>query len=965
MKKLFFVLLLTFVSNSYAQDLTFPFLDIKSMGAYDFIKSNPDCDGRGVVIFILDNSVDPSVPGLLKTSTGKNKVIDMQDFSNQLVLNLKETEFEKNGEMEYLNAGGIRFSGYENLKYKPEDGKYYYGIIDEKAHFKNSPVKDLNSNSSMDDKFGVIAFKIEISETMRNDFKGVIKPIAGSKQWVYFVDEDSDNNIDDETPRFNYKYNLDYFNFYAGEKGKRPMVVLSANIDSDSKKMVINTCDGSHGTHCGGIACGYEIYNSKGNNGVAPGAYIVSLKIGSNLLSGGATTTSSMKKAYEYGIEFLKESGIKYGVFSMSYGIGAETPGRSEIEKFLNDFVMKNPNIVVVTANGNNGPGINSTGNPAGANNIISAGAMLPVDVLKNLYGSLRTRPWVTNFSSRGGECSKPDVISPGGAMSSVPAFEKGEAFWGTSMACPQVAGAAAILFSAAEHFNYEVNGSMIKKAVKYGAVPLNGYLQIDQGMGLVNIQNSFNYLKELSERKEYNKSADYIIETGNSFYSDRKGNTAFWKSGGYFPRGNEKQSVSVKPVFYDKLPAETKHNFYRVYTLSSDSPWLKTDKDEIYMRGDMGTAFSMIFDSSKINKPGIYCGRILAKAKGEPGSEFADFDVQANIVIPYRFSPDNNYSLSLNGEKLGIGDLNRIFFETPVGASSAVIKITPVEGKNFGIMSYLFNPEGRNSGFASSTDENLRKEITMTIKNDNMMHGIWELMPASGYLSLNDSYYDVSIQFFVINSDNEIIKSLSYSAGDSPKGGFKIMSYGNRVIYSSLSGKIDGYKSEKEVSSTGTSVYVKSFKIGDEIGKCEFEVKMSNEEYNKSTDIAFNIFDETGKSVYNNGFERKSDEFVFVPAKAGTYRIEIEAGFTDSRFESEPWKFTFDEKYFYKSSNTLKFESAEQKLYPGTWNDVNFSSTSGIIQPPDGFRTFGGIDVKDSVTGSIIYKQKIELESN
>ncbi|MDX9790898.1 MAG: hypothetical protein RBT61_08735, partial [Candidatus Kapabacteria bacterium] len=59
---LFFILL----STSLFSQETFPFLDIKSMGAYDFIQGNPDCDGRGVVIFILDNSVDPSIPGLTK-----------------------------------------------------------------------------------------------------------------------------------------------------------------------------------------------------------------------------------------------------------------------------------------------------------------------------------------------------------------------------------------------------------------------------------------------------------------------------------------------------------------------------------------------------------------------------------------------------------------------------------------------------------------------------------------------------------------------------------------------------------------------------------------------------------------------------------------------------------------------------------------------------------------------------------
>jgi subtilisin family serine protease len=966
MKKLFILLFLTFnITNIYCQEITFPFLDIKSMGAYDFIKANPDCDGRDVVIFILDNSVDPSVPGLLKTSTGKPKVIDMQDFSNQLVLDLKQAEFEKNAEIEFLNCGGIKLTGHNDLKYSPKDGKFFYGIIDENKNFKNSPVKDINSNGRTDDKFVIIAFKITINESMLQNFKGLIKPKLNSEQWVYFVDEDNDNNIDDEKANFTYKYNLDYFNFYSGDKSKRPMIVLSANLNPDSEKMTINTCDGSHGTHCGGIACGWEIYNSKGNNGVAPGAYIVSLKIGSNLLSGGATTTAAMKKAYEYGIEFLKESGIKYGVYSMSYGIGSETPGRSEIEKFLNAFTLKHPNIVVVTSNGNSGPGINSTGNPAGANNIISAGAMLPVDVLKNLYGSLRNKPWVTHFSSRGGESNKPDVVSPGGASSSVPAFEKGDAFWGTSMACPQVAGAAAILFSSAEHYNFEVNGAMIKKAIKFGAIPLEGYLHTDQGFGLVNIQNSFDYLKILSERKEYQKVAEYNIETNNSFYTDQKGSSAFWKAGGYYPKGNEKQNITVNAIFYDKLQEEVKHNFYRAYTLSSDSPWLKTDKDEIYIRGGNSATFSMIFDSSKINKPGIYSGRISAKPKGELGSNFVDFDVQANIIIPYKFSAENNYTLNLKNERLSIGDVRRIYIETPFGASGAKIKISPIEGKNFGLVTYLFDPEGRNSGFSASTDDNLKNDIIINLNREQMKDGIWELMPASHYQSLYDSYFDVNIQFFVFNSNTNVINKLNHKQGEYPEGKFKLMGHSNSMIYSTISGEISGYEKSNNIYSKGSSIFSHKFKIGDDISKCQFYLEMSDDEYNKSTDIAFNILDENGKSVLSDGLSRKSDVFTFIPKNPGVYTIEVEAGFTDKRFEMENWKFNFKEKYFYKNKFPLKFDSPLQKFIPGNWTDVKFSLNSSIVQSPDGYNTFGEILIKDSNNEGIMFIQAILLDGN
>ena len=958
---LFFILL----STSLFSQETFPFLDIKSMGAYDFIQGNPDCDGRGVVIFILDNSVDPSIPGLTKTSEDKPKVIDMQDFSNQLVLNLKEAEFEKNGDFTFLNADGLLLSGVSELSLKPVDGKYYASKIDEKAHFKNSSVKDLNNNGNDDDKYAVLAFKIIINEEIHRDMKGLIKPKVGSEQWVYFIDEDGDLNIDDEKGRFTYKYNLDYFNFYTGEKGRRPLVVMSANLDASSNKMVINTCDGSHGSHCGGIACGYEIYNKKGNNGIAPGAYIVSLKIGSNLLSGGATTTEAMKKAYNYGIEFLKESGIKYGVYSMSYGIGSETPGRSEIEKFLNEFALKHPNVVVITSNGNSGPGINSTGNPAGAGSILSVGAMLPVDVLKNLYGSVRSKPWVTHFSSRGGESGKPDVIAPGGASSTVPAYEKGDAFWGTSMSCPQAAGAAAILFSAAEHYNFKSSGSMLIKALKFSAVQLDNYTHADQGFGLINIPSAFNYLTALNERREFDKVAAYEITTANSFYMDKTGPAAFWKSAGYFPSGVEKQSVHIKPTFYKQIPEDTKHNFYRIYSLSSDSPWLKTDKDEIYLRGELGGSFGMIFDSSKINKPGLYSGRIIAKPKNEPGSEYADFDVQANIVIPYKFSSSNNYTLNIKNEKLGIGDIERIFIEAPVGASSAIIRLSPVEGKNFGLSAYLFNPSGRNSGFGISTDDKLRKPIELAISSKDMSYGIWEIIPASHYQSLDDSYFNLSVQFFMLRSSPEHITSLTHNAGESAKGDFILSNLSSNLIYASFNGSIQGYLSRKPIKHQGSSVFKKTFSIGKEVAKCEFEIDMSADEFNKSTDISFNIFDESGKSLLSSGLSRASAKFTFIPPKPGKYSIEFEHGFTLRKFEDEGFTFNLTEKYFYSEIFPLKFNHNDMKLYPGTDNMIKFECTTPIYTAPDNYITFGTIVTEDKISSTSVHTQSIELNNS
>ena len=48
-----------------------------------FLADNPNSDGRGVVIAVLDTGVDPSIPGLTRLPDGGVKVIDVQDCTGQ------------------------------------------------------------------------------------------------------------------------------------------------------------------------------------------------------------------------------------------------------------------------------------------------------------------------------------------------------------------------------------------------------------------------------------------------------------------------------------------------------------------------------------------------------------------------------------------------------------------------------------------------------------------------------------------------------------------------------------------------------------------------------------------------------------------------------------------------------------------------------------------------------------------
>jgi len=392
------IMIILMLGNIIAQDSTQTFLSLRNTGVEKFQKEHPEYDGRGTIVLVLDTGVDMGVDGLTKTSTEEVKVIDVQDFTGQGDTQYFEAEIEEeNDTMLFINEEkDLKVKGADKLGLKSVDDKYYIGVLKESL-WKNSGSRagDINGNGKKEDKFHFVTFKSEQN---------------GDNFWVVYLDKDVDGDLSDENQLRNYKENFDAFTI-PNKKGLSKFT-LGLNIHPEKNIVSFYFDDGSHGTHCAGISAGHRIGECE-LYGVAPGAYLMGLKIGNNNFSGGATVAESMKKAYLYADKISKEK-TEPCIINMSFGVGSEIEGRADIELFLEDLVKKNPYLYIATSNGNEGPGLSTSGMPSASKSIFSSGAVLSEEVGNDLYGTTLNRDIILHFSSRGGEVSKPDVVAPG-----------------------------------------------------------------------------------------------------------------------------------------------------------------------------------------------------------------------------------------------------------------------------------------------------------------------------------------------------------------------------------------------------------------------------------------------------------------------------------------------------------------------------------------------------------------------
>ena len=932
------VLFFIAVISVYSQETGPKFIELKDTGVEEFLIQHPDYDGRGTIIIILDTGVDFGVDGLKQTSTGETKFLDVQDFTHQGDVQLYEADVDKEDGKTIFSYEDeeLAVTASSALQYSPDDNEYYIGGFAEEI-LKNSKsgAGDLNGDGDLDDVFTMVAF-----ETTEEGESAVA-------EWVVYLDLNGNGDISDDQPLRNYKEKQDAFAFeYPGDL---PPLTMGLNVLPNQKIVSFHFDDGSHGTHVAGIAGGYHI-GGIDFNGIAPGAKMMSMKLGNNLYSGGSTVTESMKKAYEYADKVSKEVNVPV-IINMSFGIGSELEGHADIEKFLESLTEENPYLYICVGSGNEGPGISTVGLPSASYAVFASGAVLTKEIGADNYGATLNKDIILGFSSRGGEVRKPDVCSPGACTSTVPNWTGWDRFWGTSMAAPYSAGVISLLLSAAsqEYPDVKIPSQLMFKAIRESATKMDGYSNLDQGHGYINVMNAYNLLKKYIDSGEIKKFETYTISSLAPNAPNERAQNLYLRNGSYL-KSEETFSFSIK-----RNGIQEGEKFYRAFRIETDNEWLIPIQKTTYIRNNQATFVSVKFDLDKMKEPGLYTGRITAYRDDKSG--FPEFEMQATVVMPYRFSYEDNYGHSWKNEKVEQGLFKRYFIEVPAGQTGMNIKLS-ASGKEYArARYYLFDPNGIEVDASPSIH-------TLDSKNEiegtyfNLEPGVYEVVVDGYFLAKGISTYDISVQFYGINKlDDKIISE--------DNNQIEVVNLFDSPSDYNLNGMFTGYKVEHNITISGSEKFTMPFVLRKGEASKEIKIEMSKEDYSKFTDLAFLIYDTDGYQVESEALSY-SEGSITINNTSGNdsteYIFEIVPGFAFSSSSAEihlTETTTFKKEY---SFDVVSDGKSTVTLYPSLLKNLQIYFAAPNEYFPENSQPTGKIIFESTVSNKPEYELPIKF---
>jgi tripeptidyl-peptidase-2 len=672
--------------------------------ARSFLTKYPENDGRNIVIAVMDTGCDPGAPGLQVTSHGLPKIIDVVDCTGS-------GDVDTSTVLEGLDLKGL--SGRTLVlgtgeRWQNPSGKWHVGVkaaydlydgelvkrmkkerkqVFEETHrgYITKAQKEADSFAADHPKVeGDMAMKKKEMEARVEQLNALLTgyaddgPMLDVVCWndgnTWRAAVSSDGNFTTAPALANFVVEREWASL--GEEEQMNYAINTY----DEGCVVSVVCDlSSHGTHVAGIAAACHPEKPE-LNGVAPGAQVVSLRIGDNREHGMETGTG-LCRAFAHCIQ------SKVDLINLSYGEAASPAATGRIIEMATKAVTQH-GIIFVTSAGNSGPALSTIGAPGnGSDTYITVGAHVSPAAMETQYSMLDKVPatpytWTSRGPTQDGSLGV-TICAPGSAITSVPnwTLSGAQLMNGTSMASPNACGCIALVLSALKAAGQTWSSASIRRAIQATAAPLQGpgAEPLAVGPGMIQVDACFDYAMSNVELPYRDVTmAASIVGRGRGLYL-REPHEA--NSVGVY-------QVKVKPTYRERDPSlhRAQIDLALNVAVTTNASWIKVPSYMVLTTGSRMGGFNISVDPTGLAMGQVHVEYVCGYDTDRP--EIGPiFKVPITVVRPAPTTDCPAGQAPSVFKKVAVqytpGHIERSFVEIPAGATWAeiVVKVAAFEG--------------------------------------------------------------------------------------------------------------------------------------------------------------------------------------------------------------------------------------------------------------------------------------------
>jgi len=662
-------------------------------GAMRFLEQHSEYDGRGVIVAIFDTGVDPGAPGMSRTTEGKPKVIDMIDGTGSGDVETSTVREARDGVL--LGRTGRSLS--VDPRWKNPTGKFHVGLKRGYDLFPDGSPFELVPRMKRERRKEFHRAQRQAEAALRQQIiewdAANAKPDAEQKReraelaarleqlqaaaksyddpgpvydcvvfhdgqtWRAVIDTDEDGDLAEEKLLTNFRDETEFGTF-----GGSVLMHFAVNIYDDGNLLSVVTDCGAHGTHVAGIVAGH-FPDQPELNGIAPGAQIVSVKIGDTRLGSMETGPGLVR-----GLSAVLRN--KCDLVNMSYGEATSTPDRGRLVELFSELVVEEGVIFVASA-GNEGPALSTVGAPGGTTSaLIGVGAYLSPSMMAAEYALRDELPelpytWTSRGPTTDGDRGV-NLFAPGGAISPVPNWmlRRNLRMNGTSMASPNACGCTALLLSGLKATNTPYSPFSVRRAMQNTSRVVTTGDVFSQGSGLIQVDRAFEHLLEHAhapgERLQFDVRLPAIENARGIYLREAHATTSPLLT-----------RVRVRPVYPENADDREKLNLELRLELQTTADWVQSGQHLLLGHGN--NEFEVRVDPTGL-APGVHFAELNAIDVSNP-DRGPVFRVPVTVVRSVELQSSERPVLKERFEFQSAAVVRR-FVDVPAGATWADLSL-------------------------------------------------------------------------------------------------------------------------------------------------------------------------------------------------------------------------------------------------------------------------------------------------